>query len=271
MIFISKSLTMSYSRRTYRHRNPKQAHHSKATDAFFTRAGQGAVQAKEETPFFQAKLTVGQPGDQYEQEADEMANRVTTQTQSGAGAAPVQRKKISHIQRLSSSKEEEKLGTNEEKMRRDKEIQAKPDIQQVNNPDEKQEEERVQMKTQEEEKEEIKDAGMAQRKPGADGGITSPVLSSRIERAEGKGQPLPGDTLVRMQSSFGHDFSDVHIHTGEDSAAMNKELGAQAFTHGKDIFFNKDKYSPESTEGKKLLAHELTHVVQQTSAGDKSS
>jgi len=47
---------------------------------------------------------------------------------------------------------------------------------------------------------------------------------------------------------------------------MNKELNAQAFTHGRDIYFNAGKYDPESTQGKKLLAHELTHVVQQTGA-----
>jgi hypothetical protein len=66
-----------------------------------------------------------------------------------------------------------------------------------------------------------------------------------------------------MESSFGVDLSGVNIHTDRDAIAMNKELGAQAFTHGKDIFFNSGKYNPDSSTGKHLLAHELTHTIQQ--------
>jgi hypothetical protein len=263
---------MSYSHRARRHRNPKREE-SKSGDSFFTHANPGTVQTKRETPFFQAKLTIGEPNDQYEQEADAVASRVADQSQGGTegGPGPVQRKKINQVQRLSSSKEEEKLGTNEERMRRDKEIQTKPEIQKEHAPDEKQEKEKVQMKTQEEERDEMKSGAMAQRKPetGASA-AASPALSSHIEQSAGKGRTLPGKTLDQMQGSLGYDFSQVNIHTGQDSVTMNKELGAQAFTHGKDIFFNKGKYDPDSTEGKRLLAHELTHVVQQGSAENES-
>ena len=66
-----------------------------------------------------------------------------------------------------------------------------------------------------------------------------------------------------MEASFGVDFSGVNIHTGQDAMAMNKAFNALAFTHGQDIYFNSGKFSPDSTAGKHLLAHELTHVVQQ--------
>ena len=66
-----------------------------------------------------------------------------------------------------------------------------------------------------------------------------------------------------MNTSFGIDFSKVNVHTDEDAAQMNHELNAQAFTHGKDVYFGKGKFNPENTEGKFLLAHELTHVIQQ--------
>ena len=66
-----------------------------------------------------------------------------------------------------------------------------------------------------------------------------------------------------MNTSFGADFSDVRIHDNKESAKMNNAIQAQAFTHGKDIYFNEGKYNPQSSAGKKLLAHELTHTIQQ--------
>lgn len=263
---------MSYSLRSYRHRNPKPEDKQQPS-SFFSHANRGTIHAKRETPFFQAKLRVNDPGDQYEQEADAVANRITNPSSPATEGGSIQRKKISQIQRLSSSKEDEKLGTNEQRMRRDKEIQAKPDVQLMGNAEEKQEKEKnIQMKSQEEERDEMKGGGMMQMKSeSGTAGTASQGLSARIEGSAGKGKTLPREMMGHMSSSFGLDFSDVNIHTDNESAEMNKELGAQAFTHGKDIYFNKGKFDPESVQGKKLLAHELTHVVQQSSSGDKSS
>lgn len=77
------------------------------------------------------------------------------------------------------------------------------------------------------------------------------------------GQTLPAGTVTEMSRSFGYDFGNVRIHTGPEAQAAATELQAQAFTYGGEIYFNKDKYSPGTREGKWLLAHELTHVVQQ--------
>ena len=66
-----------------------------------------------------------------------------------------------------------------------------------------------------------------------------------------------------MEGSFETDFSGVRVHTDQEAAQMNQDLSAQAFTHGSDVYFNEGKFNPESGGGKHLLAHELTHVVQQ--------
>ena len=88
-------------------------------------------------------------------------------------------------------------------------------------------------------------------------------LKSQLQRTKGQGYPLPKPTLIEMGNAFGQDFSNVRIHTDQTAVEMNRRLKSQAFTHGKDIYFNQGKFNPESKTGKKLLAHELTHVVQQ--------
>ena len=70
----------------------------------------------------------------------------------------------------------------------------------------------------------------------------------------------------RSGESMGHDFSDVNIHRDSEADKLNKSVQAEAFTTGKDVFFREGKYDPVSNEGQKLLAHELTHVVQQRDA-----
>lgn len=67
-----------------------------------------------------------------------------------------------------------------------------------------------------------------------------------------------------MEQGFGADFGAVNIHTDSEAQKMNEQLGAQAFTTGNDIYFNEGKYNPNSSEGKHLLAHELTHTLQQS-------
>ena len=64
---------------------------------------------------------------------------------------------------------------------------------------------------------------------------------------------------------MGHDFSGVRVHTSAESDTLNQQLSAKAFTTGQDIFFKQGEYNPGSSSGKELIAHELTHVVQQSS------
>jgi Domain of unknown function (DUF4157) len=91
-------------------------------------------------------------------------------------------------------------------------------------------------------------------------------LESRLQQTRGGGSPLDANTRSAMERAFNNDFSGVQIHTGQESANLNKSLGARAFTHGNDIFFNSGEYQPQSSQGKHLLAHELTHTIQQGGA-----
>jgi hypothetical protein len=90
-------------------------------------------------------------------------------------------------------------------------------------------------------------------------------VAHSIESSKGGGTPIPEPTRDFMESRFGTDFSAVRIHDDHIASDLSSALSAQAFTVGNDIYFNKGKYAPETTAGKQLLAHELTHTVQQGS------
>jgi hypothetical protein len=86
------------------------------------------------------------------------------------------------------------------------------------------------------------------------------AVEAEINRSKGQGSPLPDHVSAFMEPRFGADFSHVRVHTGSDAIQMNQAIGAQAFTHGSDIYFGEGQ-SPSNLE---LTAHEMTHVVQQT-------
>ncbi len=98
---------------------------------------------------------------------------------------------------------------------------------------------------------------------GLDGGEVDGELSGRIRRAAGRGTPLDAPTRERMEPAFGVDLGGVRIHRGAESADLNRALGAQAFTLGHDIHFGAQTPDLSSAAGTHLLAHELTHTVQQ--------
>src|SRR5438874_9245216 len=79
----------------------------------------------------------------------------------------------------------------------------------------------------------------------------------------GGGTPLDGETRGFMESRLGADFSDVRVHTDARASESAQSVQAQAYTVGTDVVFQSGKYEPESDSGKRMLAHELTHVVQQ--------
>ncbi|MCB0573402.1 MAG: DUF4157 domain-containing protein [Saprospiraceae bacterium] len=149
------------------------------------------------------------------------------------------------VQAMEASKEEEKpvqtMGEEEEK------------------PMHAKEEEEMQAKEEEE-------PMQAKSEPGARSASAS--IGNRLSNRRGSGNPLPKSVKANMEKSFGTDFSGVRIHTDSEAVEMNRDLHAQAFTHGQDVYFNSGKFNPEQTEGKRLLAHELTHVVQQGGGKD---
>ena len=81
----------------------------------------------------------------------------------------------------------------------------------------------------------------------------------------GGGSPLAPDVKGEMESRLGHDFSDVRVHNDSQAHESARSVNAHAYTVGSNIVFQRDKYDPSSSEGKTMLAHELTHVVQQRS------
>lgn len=110
-------------------------------------------------------------------------------------------------------------------------------------------------------------SSFVQKKDTASTGNHSAIAdatSDTIHSTRGGGTAMDASTKDFMESRFGTDFSAVRIHTGSYASQLSNDLQAQAFTVGNDIYFNADKYTPGSSSGKHLLAHELTHVVQQS-------
>ncbi len=158
------------------------------------------------TPTIQTKLSIGQPNDRFEKEADSIADQV-----------------------VQNSKAESKIISSQN-------ISPQPQIM----------------------------------KSGKKGGTqASPALANQLASSKGKGSPLSSASNKTMSNKIGYDFSQVQVHTGEQANQMNQSLNAKAFTHGSDIYFKQGQYNPNSFEGKHLLAHELTHVVQQSGGHQK--
>ncbi len=201
----------------------------------------------------QAKLTIGQPNDKYEQEADRVADQVM--------AMPDQK-----LQRQPENEDEEET------------VQTKPLANQITPLSQRQEE------PLDEEEEELQTKalnGMVQRQAevedleeetlqaNAAPGHTPTVgatAHAKIQSLKGGGQPLPANQRTFYESRMGHDFSGIRIHTDTQAADTAEAVQAKAFTLGNNIVFGGDQYSPNNQKGKKLLAHELTHVVQQENA-----
>lgn len=157
----------------------------------------------------QPKLTIGAPGDKYEQEADRVAKQVVTQMHSPKGLNPP------------SSAQRQDLPEQDELM-------MKPIIQRHNGP---------------------KDA--------------NPNLEHAINQSRGGGRPLDDKIRGPMEQAFGANFGGVRVHSDRKAHQLNESIQARAFTTGQDLFFRQGAYQPSSRAGQELLAHELTHVVQQ--------
>ena len=98
---------------------------------------------------------------------------------------------------------------------------------------------------------------------GAGAGIAVPrQMESRLEQLRGGGMSMPSALRSQMEGGFGHGFPNVRLHTDSEAARLSESIGARAFTHGSDIFFNHGQYAPDTVDGQRLVAHELAHVVQ---------
>lgn len=171
----------------------------------------------------QAKLTVTPSGDQYEREADRVAVQVSGQ--------------IGAFQTPAVQSQEEDAG-----------LQPSP---------------AAGMRRHEHEEEaQMMPVEGIHRLP--DGGMAvTPEVESAIQQGRGGGQPLEDGVRKPMESALGADLSKVRVHTDADAVQMAQKLQAESFTHDSDIYFGAGRYAPGNSTGTRLLAHELTHVVQQ--------
>ncbi len=241
--------------KTHLRRKQQRKVRGNATQPFFQQKGNEHTEMTESSSFFapantkvQTKLTVNQPGDVHEQEADRMAEKVVSAPTTAM--LGVQRAEQKEEEKVSRKGKEEEVHKKEEK---EPKVQTKKE-EEVQRAETRKEEEVH--KKEEEEKVATKVTGNAPP-------TVSTSTAQNIQNSKSAGSTLPKQTMHEMSNAFGYDFSKVRIHTDSQSERMNNDLQAQAFTNGKDIYFNEGKYNPQTTEGKKLLAHELTHVVQQ--------
>jgi hypothetical protein len=102
-----------------------------------------------------------------------------------------------------------------------------------------------------------------QSKSENDTPVVTDQLQSSLSNSKGGGQNLDANTQNEMGSKMGADLSDVKVHTDSTAHEMSENINAKAFTHGSDIYFKQGNYDTTSTEGKSLLAHEITHTQQQ--------
>ena len=174
----------------------------------------------EEIGILQPKLSVSQPGDIYEQEADVIAEQVMRMSAEKPIAPPLLRNK-ENIDRKCAACE---------------------------------------MKEEDEEK--ILDIS---RKPSTSSNLeaTDEVGSEINSLKLGSGSSLDANTSEFMEQRFGYNFGHVRVHTGKDAETSAQKVSALAYTIGSDIVFGKGQYAPGTSDGKRLLAHELAHVVQQ--------
>jgi uncharacterized protein (TIGR02594 family) len=277
---------------------PFQVVQAAHTDAPIDRQAQRAQDLKFDQAMMnlsiQPKVTIGQPNDQYEQEADRVAAQVVAMPNA---QAPVQRqaepeedelqmKPLAQsadrsiastitplVQREMRSEEEEPiqekaLVQREEVPEEEEEpIQAKSLVQREKVPEE--EDELIQEKAlvqREEVPEEEEEPIQAKAASGTASLASGTSFESALGASKSGGSPLPDSVRSFMEPRFGADFSGVRVHTGEESVQMSRAIGAQAFTHGNDVYFGAGK-APGNDE---LTAHELTHVVQQSGRGRQS-
>ncbi|MDX8391068.1 MAG: DUF4157 domain-containing protein [Mariprofundaceae bacterium] len=242
----------------------------------------------------QTKLSIGQPNDKYEQEADRVADQVMTDqivapissmdaSRLPSSAGPSTQLKSNEyenedevqkkgIQRQTQAEEEEepvqtkRIQRQAQPEEEEKPVQTKR-IQRQAQPEEEEVQACLQRMSNEEEDVQAK---LSRKPTGYLQAKGTPELSDdaeqKIQQMRGQDDPLPKGVRQETENKIGADFSTVRIHNNSAANDINKQINARAFTLGNDIYFASGEYSPTTASGKKLLAHELTHVVQQSSA-----
>jgi hypothetical protein len=219
----------------------------------------------------QTRLVVGAPRDAFELEADRVADHVVaggapSEAIAAADGGPVQRCACGGTCASCSAESEDDTTTTVQPLR----ISAAPAwltqreaTESCNVAEEPKEEFEQGTELDPDESLEAEPEKPVQRRAAEGEPSPTAELESRLDAARPNGRPLSGDTRRFMESRFQHDLSSVRIHTGPEADHLNHELNSYAFTTGRDIFFASGQFRPGERAGNHLLAHELTHVVQQ--------
>ena len=279
---------MKYRPKLHRRRNNS----SPTQEPFFPREGVAQKDSQLVDPFFnsspqiQPKLSVSQPNEPAEIQADNVADKVVSHinkpgiNRKCADCEKEDKQLSRSIFRMEEEEEamQAKLMRQEEeeeemmpKLMRQEEEEEEMMPKLMRQEEEEEEEMMPKLMRQEEEEETMQAKLMRQEEEEeamqakANGQITTAPqsVSSQLKQCSGAGRPMAEPIKSKMESAFGSDFSSVKIHTDDKAVQMSQQINAQAFTYGADIYFNSGKYNPQSQAGQHLLAHELTHVVQQ--------
>ncbi len=229
-----------------------------AGGSFFRKAAEPSFFGTQESPSFftggtlvQPKLSVSTPDDPHEKEADSVADHVMRMPDT---ATPQLKSEEEQVHRKTSDDEDKK------------EVHPKLETPVITAIQCKEEEDHHTIH----EKPEIIQTALLQHSGRAP---PAPVadFEHHLSYSKGGGSALPDHTRQFMEHRFGADFSGVRIHTGAVAESLSGNIQAQAFTHGNDIYFNAGKYAPDTGTGGLLLAHELTHTIQQGASKSNAS
>lgn len=200
----------------------------------FGNQGAGALLARlseggcRDSPRLQAKLTVGPAHDRFEREADMVADRVMRMNggQAAEGGHISRQSTDAAVQRLCHECEDDQHSRPAERQQQEDLVRLQADGARLAQP-------------------------------------LDPQTAESIQALRGGGQPLPAKERAFFEPRFGRDFGNVRIHADASAAQAAGAIGARAFTIGNDVAFGTGQYGPGTEHGRRLLAHELTHVVQQ--------
>ena len=245
----AKPMTGSSSSRLQRETLPEEEEQEPVqtkpmTGSSSSRLQREALPEEEEQEPVQTKPMTGSSSSRLQRETlpeEEEQEPVQTKPMTGSSSSRLQREALPEEEEQEQVQTKPMTGSSSSRLQRE----ALPE-----------EEEQEQVQTKSSQKQTAKDQSF-------DAGSN---VESQLNNSKGGGSPLPDEVRSFMEARFRADLSQVRVHTGSEAVEMNKDLNAQAFTHGKDIYFGSGRYNPGSSEGKHLLAHELTHVIQQTGA-----
>ena len=185
----------------------------------------------------QPKLAIGAVDDAFEREAERTAREVTGSDAPGVPSAVGGRPLAASLMRMA----QRAIGKRDEPVKKDDDEKKRDPVK------------------------------VQRHASGAGPEVVPAGIEASIQSLSGGGEPLPASLRAELEPRFGYDFSNVRAHTGNEAAASANALGARAFTVGDHIFFGAGEYQPSSLGGRRLLAHELTHTIQQQPAAGRAA